>query len=190
MTTSLLNAWIWSYSKEGFKAFLKALRREPTQQNKAMLDGIQFENMVSAWNKGYKTDKKHKWYKSIEECAGLLKGSQEQVKVYCDYSCAGVDFLLYGRLDNLKRGVIYDTKFSDKYYYGKYVNCPQHSMYFELVPEAKKFIYLIANGKEIFKEEYRSFDYKPIDEYIRPFLIFLNSKGLMDLYYEKWITKE
>ena len=89
MTASLLNAWLYSYSDEGFKDFLKVLNREPTTPNKAMLDGIQFENMVSAWNKGFPAEQTHKWFNCIKTCADILKGSQEQVKVYKDYKCDG-----------------------------------------------------------------------------------------------------
>lgn len=189
LTASLLNAWLWSYSKEGFKDFLKVLERKPTEQNEAMLNGIQFENMVSRWNKGYRTEVAHPWYNCIKTCAEILSGSQEQVKAYKDYSVDGMDFLLYGRLDNLKRGIIYDTKFSKNYQYGKYYKCPQHSLYFETVPEARKFVYIIANGKDVYKEEYRRFDYIPIDMYIRPFVKFLIQNNLMEIYMEKWKTK-
>lgn len=189
MTASLLNAWLYSYSDEGFKDFLKVLNREPTTPNKAMLDGIQFENMVSAWNKGFPAEQTHKWFNCIKTCADILKGSQEQVKVYKDYKCDGINFLLYGKLDNLKRSIIYDTKFSASYRYGKYVNSPQHPMYFELVPEAGKFIYLIADGKDVYKEEYRAFDFTPIDVYIKQFIRFLKQKGLTNIYYDKWKTK-
>lgn len=189
LTASLLNAWLWSYSDEGFEDFLKVLNRVPTQQNKAMLNGIQFENMVSQWNKGFEADPAHPWYSCIKACAEILKGSQEQVKVYKDHSVDGMDFLLYGRIDNLKRGIIYDTKFSEKYKYGKYFDCPQHSLYFEAVPEAKKFIYLVANGRDVYKEEYRRFDYVPIEHYIRGFIRFLREKKLLAIYAEKWKTK-
>lgn len=189
MTASLLNSWLYSYSDEGFKDFLEVLNREPTKQSKLMLDGIQFENMVSAWNKGFPVDQTHKWFNCIKTCAYILKDSQEQVKVYKDFKCCDLNFLLYGKLDNLKRGIIYDTKFSTSYRYGKYVNSPQHPMYFTLVPEAGKFIYLVADGKDVYKEEYRNFDYIPIEQYIKPFIKFLTQKKLIDIYFDKWKTK-
>lgn len=190
MTTSLLNAWIWSNDNEGYEDFIRTLNRYPTVQNEAMLNGIQFENMVSQWNKGYLTDETHKWYSCIKKCAEIVKGSQEQVKAYADYNVDGIDFLLYGKLDNLKRGIIYDTKFSKTYKYGKYWDCPQHSMYFTIVPEALKFVYLVADGNNLYREEYRRFAVEPIDTYIRPFIKDLKRKNLFEIYTEKWIAKE
>lgn len=189
LTTSLLNAWIYSFTNEGYADFLRILKRESMPQSKAMLEGIQFENMISAWNEGFKVDEKHELYKVIKECADILKGSQEQVKLYKDYKADDIDFLLYGRLDNLKRGIIYDTKFSKSYYYGRYWNCPQHSMYFELCPEANKFIYIVSDGKDVYKEEYRRFDFIPINAYIKPFIRFLEQKNLKQIYFEKWKSK-
>lgn len=56
LTQSLLSSWLYQYGaydpQKAHEDFLRVLRREPTQPNKAMLDGIQFENMVTACCEG------------------------------------------------------------------------------------------------------------------------------------------
>ena len=81
--------------------------------------------------------------------------AQFQVAAYRDKRIDGVPFLLYGRLDALKAGTIYDTKFVRRYEAGKYVSSPQHPMYFDCVPEASRFVYVVSDGKFVYQEEYR-----------------------------------
>ena len=49
ITQSLLSSFQWGLRLEnGYEDFLKTLRREPIQQNKAMLEGNRFENCLNA----------------------------------------------------------------------------------------------------------------------------------------------
>lgn len=52
ITQSLLSSWEYLYKAWDKKAaqqdFMRVLHREKTRPNQAMLDGIQFENMVTA----------------------------------------------------------------------------------------------------------------------------------------------
>ena len=192
LTQSLLSSWLYQYSaydpEKAHEDFLRVLKREPTPQNKAMQDGIQFENMVTACCNGAEPDSDHEWEEVVRKTAGILRGAQFQVAVYRDKQVDGVPFLLYGRLDALKAGVIYDTKFSRSYQAGKYAGSPQHPIYFECVPEARKFIYVISDGKSVYLEEYRREDTPPPDGIIRQFMSYLETAGLAQVYIDSWKT--
>lgn len=192
LTQSLLSSWLYQYNaydqEKAHEDFLKVLRREPTQQNKAMRDGIQFENMVTACCDGVEPEPEHEWANVVKETAGILQDAQFQVTAYKDKRIDNVPFLFYGRLDALKAGVIYDTKFSRSYHVGKYAASPQHPMYFECVPEARKFVYVIADGKAVYTEEYRREETPPPDTTIRQFMAYLETAGLAQIYIDHWKT--
>ena len=190
ITQSLLSAWNYIYKTEsGYEDFLTTLQRKPIPPTQAMLDGRQFENMVAAYCGGAVVDDKHKWAKGIKAVGEIVRGSVFQVKLYKDVTIDGIDFVLYGILDNLKCGEIIDTKFSKTYKVGKYLDSPQHPMYFELCPEAHKFTYLISNGKDVFREEYLRENTEPISKEISMFMKFLDENNLVDIYTELWKSK-
>ena len=64
-----------------------------------------------------------------------------------------MDVVLYGRLDALKAGTIYDIKFSKGYERGKFYSSTQHPTYMLLIPEAQQFSYLVSNGMDVWTEE-------------------------------------
>lgn len=190
ITQSLLSSWLYIYkSEDGFESFLKTLSKEPIQPSTAMLDGNRFENLVSAVNKGNPLGLSHEWYDGIMQTAKILKGSAEQVKLSTEIIIDDITLVLYGVLDNLKAGVIYDTKMSKSYHFGKFYDSPQHPMYFKLCPEAYKFTYIVFNGKDVFTETYYPYDTAPIEGYIKSFIKFLNRMNLMNIFKEKWISK-
>jgi hypothetical protein len=154
-----------------------------------MLDGRQFENMVAAYCNGAVIDDKHKWAKSIKEVGEIVKDSAFQVKLSKEVNINGVDFVLYGILDNLKCGEIIDTKFSKTYKMNKYLDSPQHPMYFELCPEADKFTYLISNGKDVYKETYLRENTGSIITEIKLFMDFLDRNNLVKTYADMWRSK-
>lgn len=96
--------------------------------------------------------------------------------------------LLYGRLDVLKAGVSYDIKFSGSYEAGKYLDSTQHPMYLEIVPEATKFTYLVSNGSAVWPETYTREETPSIIPTISNFFDWLEMRGLMELYKEKWLA--
>lgn len=190
ITQSLLSSWQWALKLEnGYEDFLKTLRREPIQQTKAMLDGIHFENVLNATLNGAEIEPDHQWYKPITELQCTLKGSQQQVRLSRDVKVQDVEFVLYGVLDFLKEGIIYDTKYSKTYSVGKYLESPQHPMYFALVPEAREFYYLICDGKYIYKETYFPDDTEPIEKTISHFMDFLDRQDLVKIYADAWRSK-
>lgn len=190
ITQSLLSSWQWGLVLEnGYEDFLKTLRREPIQQNKAMLEGIRFENCLNAVLNGAEIEPTHEWYKPIMELYPTLYGSQQQASPSCEMVIDGVRFVLYGKLDFLKAGVIYDTKYSKTYRVGKYIDSPQHPFYFALVPEAREFQYKICDGKYIYTETYRPDEVEPIERTIKHFVDFLDKQDLVKTYCDNWKSK-
>ena len=190
ITQSLLSAWEWSYKMEsGYDDFLKTLRKERSPQTKQMLDGIRFENVLNAVLNGAEIDATHEWYKPICELYGTLKGAAQQVRLSKDITVDGINFVMYGVLDYLKAGVIYDTKYSKTYKVGKYRESPQHPLYLPLVPEAYAFKYLICDGKYIYTETYRPDEVEPIERTIKQFMDFLDRQGLVETYCDGWKSK-
>ena len=190
ITQSLLSSWLWSYKLEdGYDDFLKTLRREPIQQTKAMLEGIRFENCLNAVLDGAEIEPTHEWYKPITQLANELQGAQQQAALSKDVTIGGVGFVLYGKLDYLRAGIVYDTKYSKTYRVGKYLDSVQHPMYFALVPEAREFQYKICDGKYIYTETYRPDEVEPIERTIKHFMDFLDKQNLVKTYCEFWKSK-
>lgn len=189
LTHSLLSSWLYAMKDMGdrdtYQEFLQVLRREPTPWTEAMQKGIDFEDLVTAITLG-KGDEASPWYPAARKVAEQVQGGILQCKASRPIEVDGVPLLLYGRLDCLKAGVIDDIKFSGSYDRGKYLGSTQHPTYFELVPEAEKFQYIISNGTEVWTETYRRDETPSIYPTISQFLIFLNDMGLMDTYRKGW----
>lgn len=176
MTASLLNSWQYYINSDygTYDDFLKTLNREPNKTTKAQELGNEFE----AW--------------AVKNYTPTLNGCY-QVKAYRDYK----NYLLYGRIDCLKAGIIYDYKHTSEYDVGKFFGRPQTAMYFELVPEADKFIYVIGKGikqdkwneEDLFTEIYRRDEIKPVGLIIDEFEEWLKIMKLYNIYKEKWKCK-
>lgn len=194
ITQTLLSSWKYSYILEnGYEEFLKTLRKEPKQQTKAMLEGIRFENVVNAVLDGAPIEPDHEWLNPILDITDELWGASQQVTVFREIEIAGIPFLLHGVLDFLKQGIIYDTKFSKSYKVGKYLDSPQTSMYFALVPEARLFEYIISDGKYVYREKYPrdllGDGIEPIEVTINNFMSFLDRQNLQDEFIKNWEVK-
>ena len=190
ITQTLLNSWLYVYKTDsGWEDFLATLHRQSKPKTKAMLDGIHFENIINACLDSQALDMSLEWAESISQLVQVLDGSQKQVAIFKDFTVDGVPFVLHGILDFLKAGVIFDTKFSKTYKVDKYLESPQHPMYFELVPEAYEFQYLICDGKYVYKETYRPDEVEPIEVKIRQFMNFLDRENLVDTFCNLWKTK-
>lgn len=94
--------------------------------------------------------------------------------------------VLYGRLDALKAGTIYDIKFSKSYERGKYFGSTQHPTYLRIIPEATEFVYLVSNGVDVWHEEYRRGEVFPIEPTIQNFFYWLEDAGLAGVYEQFW----
>lgn len=191
ITHSLLQAYFWVFQhEEGYRDFITTLHRMPVKPTQAMLDGRRFEDMVTAFAKGAVLDRGHKWAEGIEAIGNACKGGVFQVKGSRDINVKGVNFVLYGIADNIEAGVIRDIKFSKSYgRFGKYAQSTQHPAYFRIFPGARRFDYLIYNGKDVSRETYYPFDTPPIEDSIKSFMRDTERWGLMDTYKENWRSK-
>lgn len=189
MTQSLLASWEYRYAaQDSIKAredFLATLRRERSEPNAAMKDGLAFEELVTAFCEG-RGASGHHWERGVAGVGSIVMGGQFQVKVSRAAEIDGIPLLLYGRLDVLRAGTIYDIKFSRAYRPGKYLSSPQHPMYFACEPAASRFVYVISDGWDVCTEEYRREETPPITETIHSFLRDLQVEGLLETYFENW----
>jgi hypothetical protein len=174
--------------------FMSALRRERTPTTEAMQKGIDFENMVTRLENGEPCDKLPNWGKwggAAAMIADIVRGGILQASFSEPATINGLDVLLYGRLDALKAGIIYDIKFSGVYTPGKFLGSPQHPLYFAVVPEAAGFEYLIFKpGEGVYRERYRRADAQDISITVGAFIDYLGDSGLMALYREQWGTRQ
>lgn len=197
MTHSLLSSWLYAMKdnpyedltteKDNFQEFLTVLRREPTETNEAMQNGIEFEDLVTNILNG-DADTDHKWYEAAQKAARYVFGGLAQYRAKAETEIDGVTVLLYGRLDWLRAGVIYDTKFSKGYERGKYVTSTQHPMYFAIIPEAVEFVYIVSNGTDVWTERYRRDEAADIRVIIADFFSWLKENNLWETYTEKWVA--
>ena len=118
--------------------------------------------------------------------AAIIKGGQLQFKARRTIQVRGMDVVLYGRLDALKAGTIYDIKFSKGYERGKFYSSTQHPTYMLLIPEAQTFSYLVSNGMDVWTECYRRDETPDICPIISDFFDWLDAFGLMNVFKEHW----
>ena len=188
ITPTLLNSWQYNIKNGTLEDFIKVLNKEEFQPSESILKGFEYEKYMQG---------------NYQE---TLDGAY-QVKVSKEYG----DYLLYGIIDCLKGGIIYDYKYTQNYEVGKFFNNHQTLMYLEMVPEAKKMIYLITNKfnkieypdmefkdvskieyevGDIFREEYTKEMFpETIDSILHKFENWLKQYNLFNLYIEKWKCK-
>lgn len=199
ITHSLLSSWLYAmkdnpYSdaenepEDPLADFKRVLNREPTETTEAMQSGIDFESLVTDLWYGENVDKENPWWKPAHTIAEIIHDGQLQVKCGKTVQIGGMNIFLYGRLDALKAGTIYDIKFSKGYERGKFYESTQHPMYFELVPDACTFSYLVSDGSGFWSETYRRDETQSIIPTVEAFLEWLTSAGLMDTFKAKWLA--
>ena len=190
VTQTLISSYGWMFKKEGGEEdFLSTLRREHQTPTKAMTDGIVFENMVQAYCEGFPPEPTHKWEKGVKEVGEIVKGGAYQVSASRELEIDGKTFVVYGKIDFLKNGIIYDTKFSTTYHLNKYLDSPQHSFYLFMIPEAREFQYLVCDGHYVYKERYEPWQCESVEKQIREFLNYLDKQNLSEVYYTNWTSK-
>ena len=134
-----------------------------------------------------------KWYRAASQLADLVRGAQFQVRIAKPITVRGIDFEIHGVLDALREGTIFDFKFKNKSFGsldlpGNYLDSAQHPFYFYLVPEARRFQYLVSDGSDIYIEQYTPEESRDAYDIIAEFVDFLNSAGLMDEYKKHWLV--
>ena len=197
MTHSLLSSWLYTIKespyedstteRDPFEEFMQTLHRKPIQTTEAMQKGNDLEALVTAIIEGH-GNPEHSWFEAANEAAQILRGGVLQYRARRVIEVDGLTLVLHGRLDALKAGVIYDTKFSSGYEKGKYIDSTQHPTYFELIPEASEFVYLVSNGSQLWRESYRREETRSIRPDISDFFKWLTVQGLMEVYREKWLA--
>lgn len=217
MTHSLLASWLYAMredlhegasGRDPMEEFLLTLRRQPTPRTNAMQWGIDFEDLVTAIlhhasaarysRKDYDTGDlaeewyplpEHPWYEAAQAIAHMIGGASLQYRASRPIETSGMMFLLYGRLDALRAGTIYDIKFSGGYERGKFYGSTQHPVYLELIPEAREFVYLVSDGRNVWTERYLREETRSIFPTITDFVAWLSIQDLMGLYKERWRSK-
>ena len=194
ITATLLNSWLYlfkvdeQYYDKSYEEFVALLNKERRPPNQFMLDGIQFEQDCVEGR--------------IAGISEVIKDGSFQLTAMKEIKVDGVDYLLYGKLDAVKGGVVYDIKKNVRYEVGKYFDSIQHHIYMQIVPEAKKFVYLIgvsqsedaqeATGQRfnIFTETYDRYECVDVSATIYQFINWLKEKNLIEIYHEKWRARE
>lgn len=194
ITPSLLNSWgyIWECvknvksldndvmcledkiekaQKEAYESFLNSLNRISSPPNEYMKAGIEFEEEC---------------YKGNTCISPIIENGCFQVVGKKYVEVCGMNFLMYGRLDVLKGGKIYDIKRVFSYSPQKYIGSFQHRFYLDLFPNAKEFEYLIYDGRKLHKEKYLREDCIPTENIINEFIVWLKEHNLLEIYKEKW----
>lgn len=199
ITQSLLSAWGYlfdcpeGYEEEAKADFLLALDRQKKPTTEAMQNGIDFENEVYAQAHGLPRLPHEQWEPGIRKVAEVIGTAPVQVKAMREIEVCGMTFLVYGILDALKAGIIFDVKFRNKSLgsddiYGKYLNSPQHPAYFYIVPEAKEFWYLVSDGEDLYQEVYTRDNTRFVGDIIAEFIASLESMELLERYKAHWVA--
>ncbi len=198
LTHSLMASWLYAIKDNPYEdmttdrdpmaEFISTLNREQTPTTQAMQNGIDFEDLVTSITTGG-GNSDNCWYGAASKVAGIVGGGVLQYRASKTIEVKGMELLLYGRLDCLKSGEIYDIKFSKSYERGKYIDSTQHPTYLDLVPEAKAFTYIISNGNDVWTERYRREETPSIIPTISDFIDWLQVTGYLGTYMEKWGAK-
>ena len=219
ITATLLNSWqyIWDCTKNigdnddsdvcydekcddaqkvAIESFKKVLRREPIEDTEAMARGREYEASV---------------YRGEDDIfSPIVKGGAYQVALSKDIVVQGLHIYLYGILDALKAGHIYDIKRVQRYTPTKYDTSHQHEMYFALVPYNgynSEFTYLVKDGNDYedtkqtvsrvdfekthhHEKTYYREDCEDIEVVIAQFLNWLKANDLYGTYLNYWVVKK
>ncbi len=204
ITKSLIESWYyvqdcWEGQEESaMDSFLHALRCEEEElteeQQKNIQNGFDFERMVTEMATGTFVQDggtRPGWYFAASQFADLVRGAQFQVRIAKPITVRGIDFEIHGVLDALREGTIFDIKFKNKSFGsldlpGNYLDSAQHPFYFYLVPEARRFLYLVSDGSDIYIEQYTPEESRDAYDVIAEFVDFLQSSNLMETYKEHW----
>lgn len=197
ITQSLISSWYYvhdcteGYEDAAMASFLQTLRRQKLEPNEAILNGIAFENAVYAEAEKQPRPINDKWEPGIRRISSMLEGAQFQVRVSRRLEAAKMSFLVYGVLDALRAGTIYDVKFKNKSLgsidaAGSYLESPQHPLYFYCVPEALEFRYIVSDGKDVYCERYTPAESRSAKSVIEDFVSALRVMDLLDTYKQYW----
>lgn len=193
--------------------FLRVLRRERGEPSPAMLAGRDFEALCydiadGRFRPEFRFSGEYEanggevmgvpcfppTYDGALQIARIINGGVWQAKLSKRVRVGGTEFLLYGILDALKAGTIYDIKYKSRPLgsidlAGMYLDSPQHPMYLTLCPEADRFVYLISDGTLLYQETYERGDVPPIADAIEQFMAYLDRACLVSVYKDLWTAR-
>lgn len=182
ITATLLNSWNYiyqakpEYQQDALDSFVKYLKRIKEPPNFFMKRGLDFE--------------KDCYNGQVPIISDIVRDAAHQVYAEKILEVDGYQLKLLGYLDALQEGIIYDIKRVNQYDLQKYFGSYQHHIYFELIPEATHFVYLVAAGQSekvnVYFEEYARDEMIDIKEVIRSFFSFLEKNDLMQIYIENF----
>lgn len=198
VTPSLLNSWLYIWlsranvkesandeicledkqdlaMRKAYAEFLDTLQRKQTPPNESMLRGMEYEADC---------------YKGLTDASPIIQGGAFQITGKKNVVVGNVPFLMYGRLDVLKNGVIYDIKRVTRYATQKYLNSAQHGFYMDLFPDATQFTYLVYDGARLHQETYYRGQCKPTEAILSDFIQWLRENDLWDVYERLWASKK
>ena len=127
----------------------------------------------------------------IKDIGNIVKGGLWQESVKKELKIGNTEFLLYGKIDVLKRDTIYDIKFTSNYELGKFMDSSQHRIYLYCLG-LPKFQYLISDGKEYWTEDYHNHEgiEDELKGMISDFMEYLeNDKEAKEMFLIKWESK-
>jgi hypothetical protein len=199
ITPSLLNSYQY-YINDEFKSpadsradFLKTLSKEKFVPNKAMQKGIDFEDSIKNIADKFE-ELKIKDYEAksnLFKIAEIVKGGLWQQTCKKDLHIGNKEFLLYGKMDVVKRDTVYDIKFTSNYELGKFLDSAQHLIYLYCTG-LPKFQYLVSDGEDFWIEDYFNDGNveNRIKSMISDFLGYLeNDKEAKEMFETKWGAK-
>jgi hypothetical protein len=209
ITPTLINSYQY-YIDDEFKSpadsradFLKTLSKQKFEPTEVMQKGIDFENKIFELDKMLKADwddiaincifsQETEEYKDcLKNIATIVKDGLWQQTCKKNLQVGNQEFLLYGKMDVIKRDTIYDIKYTNNYELGKFLGSAQHLIYLYCTG-LPKFKYLISNGKDFWIEDY--FNNINIENEIKSkindFLSYLeNDSEAKNLFEIKWQAK-
>jgi hypothetical protein len=194
VTPSLLGSWEWYLNAEGDweesaeADFLASLGREKNPPNKAMQDGIDFENRVEAVCMGKSVSflEGEDYERCVREVADMVAGGTWQVNTAKYITVNGVTFWLHGRMDVLRGPWIYDLKFSKSFDIGKYREAPQTLGYLSCEPGPLGIKYIVCDGLRVYVDEYRREVVEPVETLLGFWDWLQGHPKFMALYLENW----
>jgi len=127
----------------------------------------------------------------IKDIGDIIKGGLWQQTCKKEIKVGNQEFLLYGKMDVIKRDTIYDIKYTRNYELGKFLDSAQHLIYLYCTG-LPKFQYLISDGEDYWIEDYHNHINieNEIKSKISDFLSYLeNDKEAKELFKTKWESK-
>lgn len=199
VTPSLLNSWAYIFlasqnvreaasdtmcledkaeqaSERAKEEFIDTLKKVEKPPNEAMQKGIDFEREC---------------YLGNTPISPIIEGGAFQIVGKKEVIIDNIPVLLYGRLDVLKNGTIYDIKRVRQYKTQKYLKSYQHGFYLDLFEEASMFTYLAYDdGEKLHQETYYRGQCKPTETVVKEFFGWLKMNNLWEIYEDNWKSKK